>query len=164
MTIRNKKDKEDNILLNAVEKITKPTKSAKSAKSTKTPTSLERRTPKRKNKTPKQKGGDSNFLGEIEQLLFRLNNQDNSKLQIYETSFPLTTQGKKEKKDKAEQQIVTINDKTVDSKPFNPIIKGQPGGSPGGSTRVAGGFGKEYINNYMRLYDGSPNNYYYSSI
>jgi hypothetical protein len=157
-----KKKLEENILLQAVNQFVKPQKKT---------VSLEKNIPKRKtpkNKTPKQKGGkEENFLNKIEDMLFSMNHVEFNGIGIDTTFTPLD-----DNKDKSERMFTEITQKNVQTSKKNRTLKSsQMGGKPvrvfeeseEGEETPKGGYGKTYINNHVRLYEG-PRHYLYSSV
>jgi hypothetical protein len=150
-----KKSKEEDILFQAVHQMVK-TKKPKS------------KTPRRK--TPKQKGGqEDNFLNKIQNMLFSMNHTEFNGIGIDTTFIPLDGN-----KNNIERMFTEVTQNTVSTSKSMPTVKGKQIGGNNKAFRVIesyteedeeeeiqkGGYGKKYINNNVRLYEGPNANHH----
>ena len=102
---------------------------------------MKKKTKTPKNKTPKkpkkkQTGGNDNFLSEIQNMLFHMNHVNYNGIGVRTTLIPL------EDKNSTQKLFMEITPTNVVIDKMTPEIK-------------KGGYGKKYVNNMVRLYEGS---------
>jgi hypothetical protein len=102
---------------------------------------MKKKTKTPKNKTPKkpkkkQTGGNDNFLSEIQNMLFHMNHVNYNGIGVRTTLIPL------EDKNSTQKLFMEITPTNVFIDKMTPEIK-------------KGGYGKKYVNNMVRLYEGS---------
>jgi len=107
-----------------------------------------------KNKTPKkpkkkQTGGDEdNFLSEIQNMLFHMNHVNYNGIGIRTTLIPF------EKPDSKQKTFTEIT-------PTKVIIDQMTNEDSEKNINKKGGYGKKYVNNMIRLYEGSNDSNHY---
>jgi len=148
-----KKSKEEDILFQAVDIVMKSKKKPLEKNKPKI------KTPKRK--TPKQRGGkEDNFLNKIQNMLFSMNHTEFNGIGIDTTTTPLDGNS-----DNAERVFTQITQNEVSTSKSMPSFKTkQIGGNKpfrvietyeeDDEKTQKGGYGKKYINNHVRLYEG----------
>ena len=137
MTSRKKRTPKNDQLYQAVENMMKIQKTV--PMKTKTP---KNKTPKKPKK--KQTGGNDNFLSEIQNMLFHMNHINYNGIGIRTTLIPL------EKPDSTQKLFTEITDNQVRIDKMMPNID-----SKKNNNIKQGGYGKKYVNNMVRLNEGT---------
>ena len=151
-----KKSKEEDILFQAVHQMAKSNSKSKTPKN-KTPKS---KTPK--NKTPKQKGGDDKFLNEVKGFLVS-NPKKLDGIGIETTFMPLDGNKNNKKMFTEVKKNNVINyfygqsQNNGGNKSFR-VIQTFDEDDANNIDTLKGGYGKKYINNNVRLYEGLQKN------
>ena len=138
MTSRKKRTPKNDQLYQAVENMMK-----KNPVQVKTPQTPKNKTPKKPKK--KQTGGDEdNFLSEIQNMLFHMNHINYNGIGIRTTLIPL------EKPDSTQKLFTEITDNQVRIDKMTPNIDLKKN-----NNIKQGGYGKKYVNNMVRLNEGT---------
>jgi hypothetical protein len=127
MTSRKKRTPKNDQLYQAIEDMMKKNKTPKN------------KTPKKPKK--KQTGGDNdNFLTEIQNMLFHMNHVNYNGIGIRTTLIPFENPNSKQKTFTEITPTKVIIDKMINEE---------------SDKNKQGGYGKKYVNNMIRLYEGS---------
>lgn len=156
-----KKSKEEDVLFQAVHEMVNKKK---------TPLDKKSKTPRRK--TPKQKGGQKDFLNKIENLLFSMNKIEFDGIGIDTTFIPLN--GNTQNINRMFTEVKT-NEVNTDTAHVNSNKNSNKKGGNSSfrvvqtieeddntDTKNKGGYGKKFINNHVRLYEGLQEKQHFS--